>query len=579
METLKVNTSTGDYLIDTNTIIRIEASSNYSRLFFTNGKTLLTAKLLKWFEEKLQPASFTRLHRSHLINDGYVQLYKPSCKTLELQNGKIIPVSRRKKKFVLQKFLSACLLLIFLSQTMFSQNVGIGTNAPHASAALDVVSTNKGISIPSMTTAQRNAIASPKAGLFVFDTDRQTLCMYNGSNWVYFQSSVEPNLVNPVEQVASDGEVGDEFGHSVSIHGNYAVIGAPYDNVGTNSNQGSAYIFFFNGIGWVQQAKLVAAGGAANDNFGFSVSISGDYVIVGAPNDDIGISNNMGSAYIFLRSGTSWTQQANFTGISALAGDNFGYSVSIDSIYAAVGARSDDVGANSGQGTAYIFIRSGVNWNQQDYVTIPSGAANDNFGSSISISGIYLIVGAPHDDVGGKADAGSAHIFQRMGTAWSHVQLLTFTILENYHFGNSVSVSGNYMVAGAPSESTESNFGNARAYIFNGLSWATSPNGNWLSFVIGVDTDISDLFGYSVSAGANYIIVGAPNNDTVANLGGRAYLFQTDGDDWYFVRDILDPLGGSTHLMGSSTAISASACIMGSPFANGQKGKVLFLKL
>ena len=129
---LKLNTSTGGYLIDTNTIVRIEASSNYSKIYFSNGKTLLTAKLLKWFEEKLQPASFTRLHRSHLINNGYVQLYTPSCKTLELQNGKIIPVSRRKKKFVLQKFAAACLLLIFLSQTMFSQNVGIGTVLPAA---------------------------------------------------------------------------------------------------------------------------------------------------------------------------------------------------------------------------------------------------------------------------------------------------------------------------------------------------------------------------------------------------------------------------------------------------------------
>lgn len=117
METLKVNTSTGDYLIDTNTIIRIEASSNYSRLFFTNGKTLLTAKLLKWFEEKLQSASFTRLHRSHLINNGYAQLYKPACKTVELKNGKIFRFPAERKNLCCKNFYQpACCLFFYRKQ-------------------------------------------------------------------------------------------------------------------------------------------------------------------------------------------------------------------------------------------------------------------------------------------------------------------------------------------------------------------------------------------------------------------------------------------------------------------------------
>ena len=132
MEILMVKTSTGKYLIDTNTIIRIEASSNYSKLYFSNGKILVTAKFLKWFVERLQSACFTRLHRSHLINNGYLQLYKSSCKTIQLQNGKIIPVSRRRKKYVLQKFAAACLFIMLSSQAGFSQNVGIGTVLPAA---------------------------------------------------------------------------------------------------------------------------------------------------------------------------------------------------------------------------------------------------------------------------------------------------------------------------------------------------------------------------------------------------------------------------------------------------------------
>ncbi|MBN8676257.1 MAG: LytTR family transcriptional regulator [Chitinophagales bacterium] len=115
MKKILLNTSRGSFLIDTNVIIRVEASSNYSKVFFSDGKMLLTAKLLSWFEEQLEEESFTRLHRSHLINNRYLQLQKCSGKAVELLNGKTVPVSRRRKKEVLQKLAAACALLFFFS--------------------------------------------------------------------------------------------------------------------------------------------------------------------------------------------------------------------------------------------------------------------------------------------------------------------------------------------------------------------------------------------------------------------------------------------------------------------------------
>ena len=100
-----LNTSTGNLLIDTNTIVRIEASSNYSKLYFSNGKVLVSAKVLKWFEERLPQQSFTRLHRSHLVNNFFLQLHQSNDNAFELQNGNIIRVSRRRKKLVLMKCL------------------------------------------------------------------------------------------------------------------------------------------------------------------------------------------------------------------------------------------------------------------------------------------------------------------------------------------------------------------------------------------------------------------------------------------------------------------------------------------
>jgi two-component system LytT family response regulator len=102
---LILNTSTGNFLIDAHTIVRVEASSNYSKLYFNDGKTLVTAKVLKWFEQRLPAENFTRLHRSHLVNNRFLQTQQCSGKAFELQNGKVIQVSRRRKKAVLMKFL------------------------------------------------------------------------------------------------------------------------------------------------------------------------------------------------------------------------------------------------------------------------------------------------------------------------------------------------------------------------------------------------------------------------------------------------------------------------------------------
>ncbi len=127
MKKIILNTSRGIFLIDANIIIRVEASSNYSKVFFSDGKMLITAKLLCWFEEQLGEESFIRLHRSHLINNRYLQLLKCSGKSVELQNGKTVPVSRRRKKEVLKKLAVAGILLFFFSYAAISQSVGVGT--------------------------------------------------------------------------------------------------------------------------------------------------------------------------------------------------------------------------------------------------------------------------------------------------------------------------------------------------------------------------------------------------------------------------------------------------------------------
>jgi hypothetical protein len=198
--------------------------------------------------------------------------------------------------------------------------------------------------------------------------------------------------------VASDAASSDIFGLSVAIDGDYAIVGAYGDDDG-GSSSGSAYIFKRNGNEWEQLNKIVATDAGTYDNFGKSVAIDGDYAIVGADYDDDGGSSS-GSAYIFKRDGTDWNQETKIVASDAASSDNFGNSVAIDGDHAIVGAYSDDDGGSS-SGSAYIFKRDGTDWNQETKIVASDAASSDNFGNSVAIDGDHAIVGAYGDDDGG----------------------------------------------------------------------------------------------------------------------------------------------------------------------------------
>jgi len=210
-----------------------------------------------------------------------------------------------------------------------------------------------------------------------------------------------PVVTERQKLLALDGIAGDYFGWSVSVSGDYAIVGAYYDD----SAKGSAYIFKWNGTIWLEQQKLTDSDGAAGDYFSWSVSISGDYAIVGVRFDDDN-GNGSGSAYIFKRDVASWSQQAKLLASDGAANELFGYSVSISGDYAIVGAHQ-----NYNKGSAYIFKRDVASWSQQAKLTASDGAAADYFGCSVSISGDYAIVGAYGDDDMGE-HSGSAYAFR-----------------------------------------------------------------------------------------------------------------------------------------------------------------------
>ncbi len=333
---------------------------------------------------------------------------------------------------------------------------------------------------------------------------------------------VDPTWTQQAEMVASDGATGDDFGYSVAVSGNTAVVGAPDKLVGPNIFQGVAYVFVRSGSNWTQQAELAAFDGAAGDQFGYSVSISGDTVVIGAPFKGEGLSIIQGAAYIFMRTGTTWAVQAEILSSDGEPFDFFGTSVSVNADTAVVTA----AGKNSDQGAAYVFVRSGTVWNQQQELTAFDGAGGDEFGTSVSLSGDTVAVGAQTKN----GDQGAIYVFVRNGTAWSSLQeVVASDRVANDNFGRSVALSGNTLVVGAPQKTIGSNIMQGAAYvlIFNGTSWTQQQE------LTATDGTANDGFGSSVSLTGDTAVIGAPGKSINAkSQQGAVYQFGRTGTTW-----------------------------------------------
>jgi FG-GAP repeat len=382
---------------------------------------------------------------------------------------------------------------------------------------------------------------------------------------------------NPVADAT--GAANDYFGNSVSISGNYAIVGSPYDDIGLNNNQGSVSIYQLSGSTWIFIQKITDVSGAANDEFGSSVFISGNYAIVGAFEDDDGATIDQGSASIYQLSGGTWVLMNKFTGIGSTANDNFGYSVCIHGNYVIVGAAGDDNGANINQGSAFIYQLIGGAWFFNAKIIDASGGSFDNFGFSVSISGNYAIVGANMDDIGGNMDQGSASFYQLSSGTWVLMQKITdVSGAANDEFGSRVSISGNYAIVGAYADDDGANIDQGSATIYQ-LS-----SGTWISMQKIKDASGSsyDYFGNSVSISGNYIIVGAERDDVGANIDpGSVSIYQRVGLGWQKLQYVTDPSGNAIDFFGTTVGIDEvnKRFIVGAPKYGNFSGKVVFGKL
>ena len=354
----------------------------------------------------------------------------------------------------------------------------------------------------------------------------------SGSVSVFVRSGVDWVLQQTL--LPDDGVAGSVFGSAVDIDGDTIVVGATEAGFfGT----GAAYVFVFEGLVWTQQDKLLPGTPSGLSNFGATASIDGDTVVVGAPHPQ-NLFPAEGEAYVYVRSGTSWSQQQRLLADDGAVGEWFGTSVSVSGDSVAVGASKDDPhGTDSG--SAYVFVRVGTTWSQQDKIFPGDGFGLDRFGASVSIDGETLAVGAWGDDDLGSG-SGSAYVFTRSGTSWSQQdKLFAPDASAGDFFGGSTSLDGDTLVVGAnigDGGATDS----GSAYVFDrvGSVWGL------VTELVEAATVADASYGYSVGLDADRVVVGAKLHDDGASQTGGAWVFENVGSPW------ADLGGGTTGIAG-----------------------------
>ena len=383
---------------------------------------------------------------------------------------------------------------------------GVGTNAAQNGFSVSISGT-------------KAIVGAPYRILSSNSTGAAYILSFDGTTWTQGPS--------PLILSASDGQADDSFGFSVGISGDRAIVGAYGEDAG-GSAAGAAYVYSLQSGTWQQDAKLVADNAGSSDNFGYSVAISGDTAVIGAFQEDTKASN-AGAAYVFTYSDGSWSQTTMLTASDGGFSDGFGRAVDISSNTIVVGSYSDDDSV-SNSGAAYVYTLSGGTWSQTQKLKASDPGSVDNYGLAVAIDANVIVVGAKDEDPGGLSSAGSAYVYELSSGTWSQsAKLSAADAAASDEFALSVDVSGNNIIVGAPyDDDVASSAGSA--YVFRKIL------GTWKQVrkITASDPSADDKYGYSVAISGKDVIVGAPEFDPEdgSTNEGAVYLYQRVNASW-----------------------------------------------
>ncbi len=396
---------------------------------------------------------------------------------------------------------------------------------------------------------------TPKPGMIRWNESEQDFEGFTGVKWISLTKTdhwgIEPPATQTVSSTPSSTKDSSFLGRSVDIEGNYVFVGAS----GKSNITGTVYVykyyesyqtFFLN-------THLVASDSLAGDGFGYSVSVDGDYLFVGAPN-----YNNIGKVYIFHFENNQWIEKDSLTPPEN-KGTNFGNSVCISGNYAIVG----DYEYNN-HGSVYFYHFNGTQWELQN--TFIADAYTYRFGVSVSIDGTFAVVGANLS----HSYRGSLFFYHYNDTSWVQENVFIGN-LNVYLLGTSVSISGENAVAGAPGWWT--NTGLVYSYHYNGSSWELQDT------ITASDKNKNYGFGQSVFYNGDYLYVGAP---LYKDNRGMVYVYTPTGTNWQEIARLHTSDDETNTYFGKSISASSKWVIVGAPYKDvnhTDDGKVYFFNL
>ncbi len=350
------------------------------------------------------------------------------------------------------------------------------------------------------------------------------------------------------------------FGSDAALDEDTAIVGAFHADINGNESQGAAYVFVRQGRDWVEQAQLLASDGAEQNWFGYSIALDGDVAVVGAPLADIDGQTFQGAVYVFERSGGVWSEVQKLTASDGDAQDRLGEAVAIEGDTIVATAIAADIGGNDAQGAAYAFHDQGGIWVEEAKLFDPEGTLADSFGTDVALRSETAVIGAHSAEIDGDPNRGAAYVFVPDGSTWIlEAKLLASDGANPDQFGSAVAFHRNRALIGARQKWIDGDPAVGAAYVFrrDGSTWTeeqrlTALDGQPEGW-FGKETAVMDGLGL---IGADFDLPGDPHR-------GVVYEFRHQGAVWTEIQRFAAPIGNEFDDFGESIALTCDRVLIG----------------
>ena len=410
------------------------------------------------------------------------------------------------------------------------------------------------LEIDGSLTLSTDSIIGPEGSLR-YNANLFTFEFSDGNAWRSLYDNSLSFIKESASLTASDADNSDQFSGAIAVDGSFLIVGASL-NDGSQIDEGSAYIFEHDGNNWVEVIKLSPSPGYYRGYFGNQVDIEGDVAVVCAPRDE-DLGTDAGAVYVYRRIANVWTFDEKLTASDGTNKDYFGSSASVSGDYLVIGASGvDDFSLNGG--AAYVFKYDGTDWIEETKFSSSDNHSNDGFGGVTDIDGDQLIIGVPSDG------SGSVYVFSRSGSTW--IEETKINPPGGSAFGSSIELDFDIIVASDPTDASQ---GSVFIYQGSGNAWTQ------ITKITEIDPDNGNNFGIDIDLNGNDLIIGTSfHGDNNLIHSQRAYTYIREGNTWKYKNKLSRTANISNLSFGRRVASNSNFHFIGSQWENGNSGIV-----